>query len=412
MYRAVAALLLSGLCLFGNPQEDVNVNSRYTVESVYLADGDYTHLSASLRQDLDAVVGQKLDESHLEHLATRIRRDLRVQNVAFHVRRGEAPDHVRVEFEIQGGRRKAFDVDIPKAAYYSPQGFTGIVDATTNIRDTALSLGLVSDGDELVERFSGIRARVEQHFAGARRVRVAFDVGSYHQQWNGSTLRAVDGSSLGLYRSRQSFRPSATLTLTPQLTWTVAVAVEQLEMQLPAAGTQSANSVENTLRFHQGWEDTGSDGQDLDAAYTLRAATGALGSDFTYVRHAAHVRYELARGNSGVTVEFIAGGLTGRAPMFERFVLGNASTLRGWNKFDLDPAGADRVVHGSVDYRYRYFTVFYDTGVLWTNNESTGPKQAAGCGFRRGGKDGMLLAIAFPLRMGRVDPVLIAGFNF
>ena len=48
MYRAVAGLLFSGLCLFGwNPQEDVNVNSRYTVESVYLADGDYTHLSAA-----------------------------------------------------------------------------------------------------------------------------------------------------------------------------------------------------------------------------------------------------------------------------------------------------------------------------------------------------------------------------
>ena len=93
-------------------------------------------------------------------------------------------------------------------------------------------------------------------------------------------------------------------------------------------------------------------------------------------------------------------------------MLGNASTLRGWNKFELDPLGGDRIVHGSVDYRYRFFTVFYDTGVLWTNNANTGVKQGVGCGFRRGGKDGMLLAVAFPMRMGRVDPVLIAGFNF
>ena len=76
-------------------------------------------------------------------------------------------------------------------------------------------------------------------------------------------------------------------------------------MQIPAAGTQSANSVENSLRFHKGWEDTGSDRQDLDAGYTLRAATRVLGSDFTYLRHAARVRYELARGNNDVTIEFI-----------------------------------------------------------------------------------------------------------
>ena len=33
----------------------------------------------------------------------------------------------------------------------------------------------------------------------------------------------------------------------------------------------------------------------------------------------------------------MAGVLTGTAPLFERFSLGNTTTLRGWNKYDLAP---------------------------------------------------------------------------
>ena len=78
----------------------------------------------------------------------------------------------------------------------------------------------------------------------------------------------------------------------------------------------------------------------------------------------------------------------GRAPLFERFVLGNASTLRGWNKFDLDPLGGDRAVHGSIDYRYRFVTVFYDTGVLWNGSVSTGENMAQVSVSVRKGKKG------------------------
>jgi outer membrane protein assembly factor BamA len=118
------------------------------------------------------------------------------------------------------------------------------------------------------------------------------------------------------------------------------------------------------------------------------------------------------RGHNELTLDFAVGGLNGSAPLFERFVLGNASTLRGWNKFDLDPLGGDRAVHGSIDYRYRFITVFYDTGVLWNGSVSTGEKHGAGIGFRSEGKEGILVAVAFPLRSGHVDPVFIAGFNF
>ena len=160
-----------------------------------------------------------------------------------------------------------------------------------------------------------------------------------------------------------------------------------MEMEGPVLRTESANSVENTLRFHKAWEDGQSNRQVLDADYTLRAATRALASDYVYARHSAKVRYELAKSHNEVTVDFMAGGLNGRAPLFERFVLGNASTLRGWNKFELDPVGGDRAVHGSIDYRYRFVTVFYDTGVLWNGSKATGEKHGTGLGFRSEGKE-------------------------
>ncbi len=412
--RAVLFLLLV-FPLFGwNPQEDVNVNSRYTVEKVDVSGRLSPRISHELRQELDSVVGQKLDHSVLERLAGRIRHDLRVQNVAVRVRRGEVPDHVTVEFEVQSGRRKDFDIDVPKFAYNSRQGWSGIAEATTTAGNTAFTAGVASDGDDLVERFSGIRARAERESAGTKRLRLRFEFDSYHSQWNPSSVSALAQQPLepGIYRSRNNFEPTATIVLAQPLTLTFGVSFQQMQMQTPAPVTQSANAIETTLRFHKRLEDVYSSKQDVDAAYALRAATKALGSDFVYVRHSAKVRYEVLRGHNELTLDFAVGGLTGRAPLYERFVLGNASSLRGWNKFDLDPLGGDRAVHGSIDYRYRFVTVFYDTGVLWNGNTCTGEKHGAGIGFRSEGKEGILLAVAFPLRSGHIDPVFIAGFNF
>lgn len=412
--RAVLFVFFTSTLFGWNPQEDINVNSRYTVERVNVSGKLSSRISHELRHELESVVGQKLDNSVLSNLAARIRRDLRVQAVAVRVQRGQIPDHVTVEFEIQSGRRKDFDIDIPKMAYHSRQGWTGIGEATTTVGNTALTVGLVSDGDEMVERFSGVRARVERPLEGTRRVRVGFEFDAYHQQWNGATLDALaqQPATAGIYRTRYNFEPTATVVLARPVTWTFGVSFQQLGMQFPAARTEASNLVENTLRYHKGWEDTESNRQEMDAAYSLRAATRVLASDFVYLRHAAKVRYERKKERNELTLDFIAGGITGRAPLFERFVLGTASTLRGWNKFNLDPLGGDRAVHGSVDYRYRFVTVFYDAGALWNGPASTGVKQGAGCGFRAEGKEGFLLAVAFPLKAGHADPMFLAGFNF
>jgi hemolysin activation/secretion protein len=60
--------------------------------------------------------------------------------------------------------------------------------------------------------------------------------------------------------------------------------------------------------------------------------------------------------------------------------------------------------------------VFYDAGSVWNQGQAPEAKQSAGIGVSSGmglfQKGAFLLAVAFPLRQGHVDPVLIAGMNF
>jgi outer membrane protein assembly factor BamA len=90
-------------------------------------------------------------------------------------------------------------------------------------------------------------------------------------------------------------------------------------------------------------------------------------------------------------------------------VLGNSSTLRGWNKFDVQPAGGDRMVHNSVEYRYRVLYVFYDSGAVWIRDEPPAVRHSIGAGLRHGI---FSLALAFPLRDGRMEPVVMLGMNY
>jgi len=168
--------------------------------------------------------------------------------------------------------------------------------------------------------------------------------------------------------------------------------------------------VVSTLRYHQRWGSAKDEGEhDIRASYSVRAGTHFLESDPVFTRHQTEARYRFRRGHQDLSVGFLAGSISGQAPLFERFVLGNAETLRGWNKFDLDPLGASHVVHGSIDYTYRGFLAFYDTGAVWDRPEEREQKQSLGVGCK---KSGFQLAVAFPVKTGTVNPVFYAGMNF
>jgi len=284
-----------------------------------------------------------------------------------------------------------------------------------------LTAGALSDGDTLAERYTGFKIRYDRLSFGTDRIRLGFEFDSYHELYDRATLTALDNASssslgAGAYRSRTDFEPSATFVLAKPLTLTVGLSFEQMQPQVSAAHSESANAVVNTLRYHQRWENSDATNQELDAGYNLRAATRSIGSDLSYARHLVNAHYGLRHEHQSVEVTLTAGVIYGHAPLFERFVLGNSSTLRGWNKYDLDPIGGNRVVHGSVTYGYHIMRVFYDTGSVWDQGKSPEARHSAGIGVSSGlgifHKGAFLLAVAFPIRQGRADPVFIAGMNF
>jgi Omp85 superfamily domain len=408
-------ILAGSLVLAGVPPADTNVNTRYLVEAIELPDTQAGRISAGLRDRIRQLIGSRLDPASLEDLALRLRNELRARAVTHSVARGSTPDTVKVVYSVVD-RPGRFEVSVPQFLYHARQGWSAGVDATARSGANSFTVGLISDGDSLLERFAGLAARYERENLGTERVRLVFAFQSLHNQWNRETVSA---GAEDIYRNRQNFEPGLTVELARGLALTAGASFARFQMQYPEAYTDSANAATLSLRHHRGYEHSGGGRQDVDAAYHLRAASAALGSDWVYTRHKANFRYLLTSGRHILIEEAQGGFLSGRAPLFERFAAGNSSLLRGWNKFDLVPVGAGRLVHNTVEYRYRLggsnssggltLQVFYDTGAVWNEGDDAAARHSLGAGLREGG---FSLSVAFPLREGRVEPVLIAGMNF
>lgn len=416
------ACLLAG-SLFASAQDpEANVNSRYTVETVIVSgDGWSTNLASDrddkisfgLRREFVALIGAKLNPSALDDLGRRLRKEFQARAVTHRLLRGDNPDTVRVVFEVSL-RPTRFDVSVPKFLYNAKQGWSGTVEGTATVHHNAFTLGLVSDGDELVERYAGFLVRYENSHLGTDRVHFRFDYDNYHEQWNSATRDqlAPDASSpvdtAEIYRSRENYAPVVSFVIARPLTVSVGASFEQFENQFPAATPEAANALIATLRYQTRMEDS-ENRQDLDAGYDLRAATRVLASDFVYARHHGEVRYILTHGKHVLTDDFQAGLIAGRAPLFERYVAGNSSILRGWNKFEIDPLGGNRIIANSVEYRYGIFQIFYDTGAIWDSGQPAVARHSLGAGVRQ---NAFFLAVAFPVRESRADPIFMVGMNY
>ena len=414
--------LVPSLFATGTEDPEANVNSRYTVETVIVSgDGWSTNLasdhdpkiSLGLRSQITALIGAKLNPSLLDDLAQRLRKEFQARTVTHRVQRGNAPDSVRVIFLISQ-RPARFDVSVPKFLYASSQGWNGAVEGTATAHHNAVTFGLVSDGDDLAERDTGILARYENTRLGTDRAHLRFQFESYHELWNDATREALlpgqpaAGETSSLYRSRQNFEPAVVFVLARPLTLSVGTSFQQLQPETPGVPFQAANAVVTSLEYQHRTEDP-NNRQDLDAVYNLRAATRMLGSDFIYARQHWELRYTFARGKNVLTDDMQAGFLTGRAPLFERYFAGNSTLLRGWSMFQIDPFGGNRIIHNSVEYRYGFFQVFYDTGAVWESGQAAVPRHSVGAGVRQGP---FFLALAFPVREGHADPIFMVGMNY
>jgi Omp85 superfamily domain len=418
-YSWLGCLMVGNLLFAGTQDSDLNVNKRYTVDTVIvagkgwktnLADQQNDRLSSGLRKDLLALIGQKLNPGILDRLATRLKKEFSASEVSHHVLRGDTPDHVRVEFEVRPPHY-GVDATVTKFLYDSQQGWSAAGSVGFTVQQNTFAFGLASDGDTLNERFAGISARYENKQVVSDRVGLRFQFESYHEQWNRTTLDALAAhpdQTSDAYRTRQNFQPTATITLAKPLTLEIGVAFQRFQNQYPAAHTEAANALISTLRYHRRLADSEYP-QDVDAGYTLRAATKLLGSDFVYTSHAVGLHYRVAHGKHQLMEHLQAGTVSGRAPLADRFVAGNSYYLRGWNKYDIDPIGGNRLVHNSVEYRYGPFQAFYDAGAVWDSGQAATPRHSLGVGFK---ESIFSLAVAFPIRSGHVEPVIMLGMIY
>ncbi len=411
-----SAMSLAAGQAFLREAAEANVNQRYVIESVSVGGVEVDQLTPpafplSLRERLRSLVGEPCDVAKLEDLSTQIRKQLHFRAVTEHLSKGTTPDRIKVNFEVVR-RAVAFDVSVPKFLYHSMQGWTGELDASTRIHQNDFTVGVVSNGDDLTERFTGITGRYESAPVGPQRVRLGLTVEDYHEQWANETRHAAESSNLDLYRSRRNVAPEVTVEVARPLTVSVGASFEETESESPAIGNRSANAA--TLEIHYGRRIEGdSVQQEIDGKYSLRVATRALGSTYAYARHLVSLRYEAKSGRRTISDEFMGGSIAGQAPFFDRFVLGSSSTLRGWDRYEIDPLGGSRVVHNELSYGYRFGdrTVegFYDTGALWQSDRAATLRHSLGVGYKQGI---FVISLAFPIRNGRIEPVFMAGMNY
>jgi len=246
--------------------------------------------------------------------------------------------------------------------------------------------------------------------------KLRFEFESLHEAWNPATQTALLSRPdvPGIYRERYRLDPAVVIMLGHGLSLTAGLSFQHLQVQFPAASYEAANAVTTTLRHRRRWQTSNSSaGHEWDAGYSLRAATSLLGTDYAYTRHLLDVRYAVRYGRQYFQFRGLAGTVSERAPLFERFTLGDSRTLRGWNKFDIAPLGGTRTLYGSVQYMYKNIGGFYDTGAVWDRQITARVRHAAGVLVALDSDhQGPFLAVGFPLRGGNVIPLLILGMNF
>ena len=354
-----------------------------------------------------------------------------MQDVHEHLMRGSSPERVRVDFEVVH-KEYSFDLSVPRFLFSSNQGWTTELNANGTARAQSISVGLGSNGDDLAERFTGFSTRYQEGHVFSDRLKFSIGMEGYHDLWNPATRQAIaqesalsqnlsgSGASnaFALYRTRRNIAPSLTFVLSRAISVSVGASFEKMAMEDSDKTSVSANAATAEVDF--GYTDEGTERYDgnatlqrLDGRFGVRIATHDLGSDYIYSRQDISLRYEWRRGRNILADRLMAGVLLGQAPLFERFILGNSTTLPGWNRYAIDPLGGNRMVHNSASYGYRFQAgtaeFFYDAGLIGNGDRLGTVRHSLGLGFRQGIFN---LAMAFPVYEGRIAPVFMAGMNY
>jgi hypothetical protein len=388
-----------------------NVNDRYVLASVDVSGIATSSVSQTLRHDMKALAGLRLDAPEVADVEKRLAAEFPDYEVTRRISRGDQPGQLRLEFELarrEDRRPLRFDTLGSKLVYHSDLAWGGALDIVMGGPNHRVTLGfLAGDDDGRPEEVTGVDLRVESRNLGTDRLGFSFEVGRHRQQWDPATLSAIAGSSAipEAYRKRLYVEPIARVGLAGGLHVRAGVSLSELESLSQSPDRIFVGAAAAALGFDREWR---SDAwrHVIGASYEVRAGTPRLESDLDYTRDAMRVGYGVSSGPRRFSASFFFGRTRGATPLFERFTLGDTTTLRGWNKLDVAPAGGERMFHQSLNYGYRGFSVFLDTGSVADRTGDWPVRTSAGFGYHSGP---FFVLLGFPLNAGEIRAAFLMG---
>jgi hypothetical protein len=398
-----------------NPELQANINARYVIESVAVTGAIREEdLPQKLRDQLHAIVGTHPDPDETERLKALIAEQYSSPggfDVKQRIERGSQPGQVRLIFDVRLSLPERLGLLYqPKLVYHAYQGWSALVNFPITLNESRLTVGLaIANEDDLIEQYSGFNVRFAHNGIGTPRLGASVEFARYTQNWRDATLSAVDAdpSIPEAYETRYTLNPEVTVRLWPRVGITGGFMMTWLDSLTPGT-TLQVNAITFRLSSPRRWElETGNN--TLNASYELHAAGSAIGSDLGYTRQLVTGRYRFRQGRSTLLADVRFGRATGDVPLFERFVVGDTNTLRGWNKFDLSPAGGTRLSYQSVEYRYWFVGAFLDAGSVWDAGGHADTKYSTGFGLQ---DDHAFITVAFPLEETNHQVTFMAGLRF
>jgi hypothetical protein len=226
-----------------------NINARYLVERVEISGIDERRISQALRNDLQALVGRRLEDDEADQLIKRLKAEQPDYDVGRQVSRGKEPGHIRVVFTF---KRSASSWWIPytyepsKVLYHADQAWSTKVHMLISGERNQFNVGLVLfNNDDLVEEYSGFSINAENRQAGTRRLGMGISFLRYTQDWKAETLNALAAMPeiSAPYEVRLTVEPNVTVALTRHVRVKAGFSASQLDpLDGSDVGTRHANA--------------------------------------------------------------------------------------------------------------------------------------------------------------------------
>jgi hypothetical protein len=393
---------------------DDNINRRYIVEEADITGAPDEDLAA-LREELRLLLGKRLDSGDADRLQERIERELPRYDVSRRIQRGKEVGHIRLVYELRKKELPGWLKFTPlrsNALFHSEQGWGSYLDLAIGKGDIRVTpIIAIDDADELVEEYSGFGLRFETRKLGTRRLGASFEWLRFDHDWRTATLDALAAAPdiPRAYDTRSTLTPLVKFAVTPDISVAAGVSISELDPLFPAT-TESAmaNAVVASVDVDKKWNERSDGTHQIEGSFGVRSGTRELESDLVYTKYLGRGAYRFDSGRHHVQATGMAGGITGRAPLFERFTLGDSKTLRGWDKYDIAPAGADRMFYSSIEYRYTGVALFLDVGSVWDANTERQVRVSTGVGFHAGPA---FFVVGFPLNTDELRAVFTMGLR-